>query len=118
MGIFLKLVAVGGPFEFDDPAGLGQSIDDSISNDGILKELFPSEWVGLRGHDDRAFLISLLDDIKEVSCFLVGVRPQSKVIKYECWNSFEPLEEVQISSCGLLRMNLFEQKVDGMKLYA
>src|SRR5690606_3229236 len=68
-------------FQCNFLTGIDESVDDGLSDDGVLEELNPAPGIDLAGDDDGALPIPFLQDVHETGGFLVRVVSKAEVVQ-------------------------------------
>ncbi len=77
------------PFEFGSMGAVNDAIEDGIAYGWIPDELVPAAHGNLAGHQQRALLVSVVDDFREIAPLLGGQRLRSPVVDDQRPGMFE-----------------------------
>ena len=73
-GLLCEALSIRAALEHDALARVQQAVDDGLTDDGVFGESEPASGIDLRGDDDDAPLVAVLQQIDQSGRFLVGVR--------------------------------------------
>ena len=72
-------LAQAGSLELDAMGAVDDAIEDGIAEGRVPNEFVPAAHGNLAGHQERALLVSVVDDFQEIAPLLGGQRLRSLV---------------------------------------